>query len=278
MTAEIIAGEVRGSPARWRPSPTVAGSIGLHCLAGAGAVFNPEAWNWALGAVAANHAMLTAVGMWPRSSWLGPNVTRLPAAAAARSEISLTFDDGPDPDVTPKVLDILEGRGAHATFFCIGERSREHADLCREIVRRGHGIENHSRRHLSRFATLGMGGIRSEIRAAQACIVEATGFTPRFFRPPAGLRSPLLDPVLHELGLRHVSWTRRGFDTRHQTEAVTAKLVHGLGAGDILLLHDGQCARTPSGIPVVLEVLPRVLDAAAAARLRPVTLHHAIDS
>jgi hypothetical protein len=93
-----------------------------------------------------------------------------------------------------------------------------------------------------------------------------------------GLRSPLLDPVLHELGLRLVTWTRRGFDTRHQPAAVTAKLVGGLRAGDILLLHDGQCARTPAGTPVVLEVLPRVLDAAAAAGLHPVTLQHAIDS
>jgi peptidoglycan/xylan/chitin deacetylase (PgdA/CDA1 family) len=277
MTAELVhAAEVPAAP--WRPSPVIAGSMGLHCLAGAGAVFSPEAWHWALGAIAANHSVLTAAALWPRSAWLGPNLTRLPASAAARSEIALTFDDGPDPDVTPKVLDLLDSRGVSATFFCIGERTRSHADLCREIVRRGHGVENHSRRHLPTFALLGMGGLRRDIAAAQANIVAATGVAPRFFRPPAGIRSPLLDPVLHGLGLRLVNWTRRGFDTRHQPQAVTAKLVDGLRAGDILLLHDGRCARTPAGIPVVLEVLPRVLDAAAAAQLRPVTLHHAIDS
>jgi peptidoglycan/xylan/chitin deacetylase (PgdA/CDA1 family) len=277
MTAELVE-EVAAPTTRWRPSPVIAGSMGLHCLAGAGAVFSPEVWPWALGAIAANHSVLTAAALWPRNAWLGPNVTRLPATAVARSEISLTFDDGPDPEVTPKVLDLLDSRGVTATFFCIGERSLAHADLCREIVRRGHGIENHSRRHLPTFALLGMGGMRREIAAAQAAIVEAAGVAPRFFRPPAGIHSPLLDPVLHGLGLRLVNWTRRGFDTRHQPQVVTAKLVDGLRAGDILLLHDGGCARTPAGTPVVLEVLPRVLDAAAAARLRPVTLHHAIDS
>lgn len=277
MTAELVQ-EAETPATRWRPSPVIAGSMGLHCLAAAGAVLSPEAWAWSLGAIASNHTVLTGAALWPRSSWLGPNVTRLPAAAAARSEISLTFDDGPDPAVTPRVLDLLESRGVTATFFCIGERSRAHADLCREIVRRGHGVENHSSRHLPTFSLRGMGGMRRDIAAAQASITEAAGVAPRFFRPPAGIRSPLLDPVLHQIGLRLVNWTRRGFDTRHQPQAVTAKLIGGLRAGDILLLHDGQCARTPTGTPVVLEVLPRVLDAAAGAHLRPVTLHHAIDS
>lgn len=277
MTAEL-AQVVEAPASRWRPAPAIAGSMGLHFLAGAGAVVSPEAWQWALATLAANHAVLTAGGLWPRSTWLGPNVTRLPAASAARSEISLTFDDGPDPEVTPRVLDLLEARGATATFFCIGERARAYPDLCREIVRRGHGIENHSSRHHPTFAMRGMGGMRRDIAAAQASITHAAGTAPRFFRPPAGLRSPLLDPVLHALGLRLVSWTRRGFDTRLQPGPVAAKLVAGLRAGDILLLHDGQCARTPAGTPVALEVLPRVLDAAEGARLRPVTLHHAIDS
>jgi peptidoglycan/xylan/chitin deacetylase (PgdA/CDA1 family) len=277
MTADLVE-DLGATSSPWRPSPVIAGSMGLHCLAGAGTLFSPEAWPFALSAIAANHTMLTAAALWPRSSWLGPNVTRLPDAAIARREIALTFDDGPDPAVTPKVLDLLEAHGVHATFFCIGERSRQHAELCREIIRRGHGIENHSRRHLPMFALLGMGGMRREIAAAQASITEAAGVAPRFFRPPAGIHSPLLDPVLHQLGLRLVNWTRRGFDTRHQPEAVTAKLVGGLRAGDILLLHDGQCAHTPAGTPVVLEVLPRVLEAALSANLRAVTLHHAIDS
>jgi peptidoglycan/xylan/chitin deacetylase (PgdA/CDA1 family) len=251
--------------------------MGLHGLVAAGTAFSPEAWPWALAALGANHALLGAIGMWPRSSWLGPNITRLPQPAVTRGEICLTFDDGPDPEVTPRVLDILERFGVSATFFCIGERARAHPELCREIARRGHGVENHSRRHLPMFAMLGPGGMRAEVVSAQETLAQVAGTPPRFFRPPAGMRSPFLDPVLHSLGLRLASWTRRGYDTRRQPEAVAARLLGALAAGDILLLHDGRAARTPSGTPVVLEVLPRVLDAAFGARLRPVALHHAID-
>jgi hypothetical protein len=85
-----------------------ASSMGLHALAGASAFLGPEAWPWALGAVAANHLLLGAIGLWPRSTWLGANLTCLPEASRARREIALTFDDGPDPEVTPRVLDILD--------------------------------------------------------------------------------------------------------------------------------------------------------------------------
>ena len=264
---------------RWRPSALIVASIALHALAAVAVVVSADRWLWwALSAVAANHAVLTVFGLWPRSTLLGPNLTRLPAAAAARAEIALTFDDGPDPEVTPQVLDLLDAAGARATFFCIAERAERHPELCREIARRGHAVENHSRGHQPTFPMLGLGGIRREILAAQATLAELAGRKPRFFRPPAGLRNPLLDPVLHDLGLRLVSWTRRGFDTRRaESELVAGRLLDGLAAGDILLLHDGHCARAPSGVPIVLEVLPRLLEAARARGLRPVTLAQAID-
>jgi peptidoglycan/xylan/chitin deacetylase (PgdA/CDA1 family) len=267
-----------GSPARWRPTPLVAGSIGLHGLAVASALLGPEAWPWAACAVVANHAMLGVVAMWPRSTLLGPNITRLPPAAVARAEIALTFDDGPDPVVTPRVLDLLDAHGARATFFCIAERVARHPELCREIVRRGHAVENHSRAHRLTFALMGMRGMRREVAQAQAALAQHTGRAPRFFRAPAGVRSPLLDPVLHELGLRLVSWTRRAFDTRiDDAQLVAARLVRGLAAGDILLLHDGHCATTAAGVPVVLEALPLLLEAIDDRGLRSVTLQQAID-
>jgi peptidoglycan/xylan/chitin deacetylase (PgdA/CDA1 family) len=263
----------------WKPTPLVAGSMGLHCIAGASALIGSEAWPWAIGAVAANHLVLGAIGLWPRSTMLGPNLTRLPARAIARSEIAVTFDDGPDPEVTPRVLDILEAHGARASFFCIAGRATRHPELCREIVRRGHAIENHSREHPMGFALRGLGGMRREISAAQSDLAAITGRVPRFFRPPAGLRSPLLDPVLHDLGMRLVSWTRRGFDTRaSDVDFVFAKLTERIAAGDILLLHDGHSARTADGKPVVLEVLPRLLRHAQSLGLKAVTLEHATDS
>jgi peptidoglycan/xylan/chitin deacetylase (PgdA/CDA1 family) len=252
-------------------------SLGLHAGALALALARPSAWPWALGAVLADQALLAAAGLTPRSGLLGPNWTRLPAAAACKRELAITIDDGPDPRVTPRVLDLLEEREAKATFFCIGERVQRHAELAREMVRRGHSIENHSHRHLNYFSLLGPRGILTEIERAQDAIGITTGQHPLFLRAPAGLRSPFLDPVLSRLGLRLASWTRRGFDTvSARAETVLGKLTRHLGAGDILLLHDGHAALTGSGVPVIVEVLPRLLDALAAAKLQPVTLRAAL--
>lgn len=263
--------------ARWQPTPLIRATLVLHVLALATLVAAPAQWRWALGAVLANHALLMLLGLWPRSQWLGPNWTRLPAAATARNEIALTIDDGPDPFVTPQVLELLDRYAAQATFFCIGEKAARHPDLCREIVRRGHAVENHSQHHRHHFSLLGRSGITRELQAAQDTLTAITGQRPLFFRAPAGLRNPFLDPVLARLGLQLASWSARGFDTRTgDGERIKNKLLRGLRAGAILLLHDGNAARTPGGIPVILEVLPAVLAAAKAANLRFVTLRHAL--
>lgn len=262
---------------RWQPTPLVHATLVLHALALVAVIAAPELWRWALGAVISNHLLLAAVGLWPRSHWLGPNWTRLPAAAAARQEIALTIDDGPDPMVTPQVLDILDQYAAQATFFCIGEHAARYPALCREIVRRGHAIENHSQQHRHNFSLLGARGFTREIQAAQDTLTAITGQRPLFFRAPAGLRNPFLDPILNQLGLTLASWSVRGFDTRVSNAAqVKHKLLRKLHAGAILLLHDGNAARTTNGIPIILAVLPDVLESAAASQLRWVTLRHAL--
>lgn len=263
--------------ASWQPTLLIRATIVLHVLALVAVIAEPGQWRWALGTLIANHALLTLIGMWPRSHWLGPNWTRLPAAATARNEIALTIDDGPDPIVTPQVLDMLDRYGAQATFFCIGEKAALHPDLCREIVRRGHAVENHSQHHRHHFSLMGRSGITLELQTAQDTLTTITGQRPLFFRAPAGLRNPFLDPVLARLGLQLASWSARGFDTRiGDGERVKTKLLHGLRAGAILLLHDGNAARTLDGIPVILKVIPAVLASAATANLRFVTLRHAL--
>ena len=233
----------------------------------------PMHWRWVLAAIFVNHMVLMLMGLTPRSHGMGSNWTQLPAAAAARHEIALTIDDGPDPVVTPQVLEVLERYGVRATFFVIGARAERYPELCREIVRRGHAIEDHSQRHRHNFALLGLKGITQELQAAQVTLTGLTGKRPRFFRAPAGFRNPFLDPVLTRLGLQLVSWSVRGFDTRvSNADKVTNTLVAGLRPGAILLLHDGNAARTRAGTPVILEVLPALLDAAVANNLRFVTL------
>jgi peptidoglycan/xylan/chitin deacetylase (PgdA/CDA1 family) len=215
--------------------------------------------------------------LWPRSQLLGPNWTRLPAHGGESGAVAITIDDGPDPEVTPQVLSQLGEHRARATFFCVGERVERYAELSREIVGRGHDIENHSQRHRHNFSLMGPRGLSTEISRAQDSILRVTGSRPRFFRAPAGLRNPFLDPVLARLQLRLASWTRRGFDTvSANSDAVYRRLAGSLQSGDILLLHDGNAARSRRGAPVILEVLPRLLDAVAARELRTVTLRSAL--
>ena len=276
------------APGAWPWPVAVGASVGLHAAAAGAAALVPGTWPWALGAVALNHAALTAAGLWPRSTLLGPNVRRLPAAAAARGEIAITIDDGPDPEVTPAVLDLLaahEDHGDHgehgtkATFFCIAEQARRQPALLRRIAAAGHSVQNHSDQHRHHFSLMGPQAMAREIADAQALLADLSGCAPIAFRAPAGLRNPLLDPVLHRMNLHLVSWTRRGFDTRDADPArVLARLQRGLAAGDILLLHDGHARRNAngSGRAVLLDVLPPLLQACRAAGLRLVTLPEAL--
>lgn len=261
----------------WMDTPAIKASAAIHVAAAVGAVAVADSWPWALSAVAANHALLTVAGLLPRSHLLGPNLTRLPEPSVARREVALTIDDGPDPTVTPRVLDLLDAAGVKASFFCIGRRARQSPALCREIVRRGHRVENHGDAHSNAFSLWGPSRMRADIKAAQAALADITGQAPEFFRATAGLRNPFLDPVLRELDLQLASWTRRAFDTvRGDAAQVVQRLTCGLGPGDILLLHDGHAARGADGQAVILAALPALLLRLESARLQPVTLKDAL--
>jgi peptidoglycan/xylan/chitin deacetylase (PgdA/CDA1 family) len=227
----------------------------------------------------ADHLLLTAAGLWPRSDLLGPNLRRLRGAATGpQPAVALTFDDGPEPVVTPRVLDLLERAGARATFFVIGERAAREPGLVRAIAERGHAVGNHTWSHPKSFALLSPGKVAAELDRTQELIESLTGTAPAFFRPPAGIRNVLLEPMLARRGLHLTSWTRRGFDAfATDPDVVYDRLARGLSHGDILLLHDGQltgvqrrtCVR---GEPLVVKVLPRLLEALARQRLASIPL------
>lgn len=262
--------------ARWRPAPLLVFSALLHAVALLGLWWRPDSWPVWLLVIVADHLLLMAVSLWPRSSWLGPNVRRLSAAAAARGEVAITIDDGPDPEVTPQVLDLLARASARATFFCVGEQALRHPELCRRLVAEGHEVENHGQRHPTLASLMGPGGWRREVAQGADTLQSLTGRRPVYYRAVAGLRNPFLDPVLHRLGLQLASWTRRGFDTRtREPSRVLQRLLKGLQAGDVLLLHDGHAARTADGQPVIVAVLPALIEALRARGLRPVTLGEA---
>lgn len=246
-------------PRAYRRTALVRATWASHLSAVAALGVFPEKWPWILGALAANHLVIGGSGLIPQSRLLGPNLTRLPPGSPPA--VALTFDDGPDPEVTPRVLDLLDERGARASFFAIGKRVEAHPALAAEIARRGHTVENHTFHHRHDFSLRGPRVLDREVTAAQEAIAAATGRYPTWFRAPAGLRGVFLEPVLARRGLSLAAWTRRAFDTVVRDPArIADRLARGLAAGDVLLLHDGSAARTAAGRPALLDALPRLLD------------------
>jgi peptidoglycan-N-acetylglucosamine deacetylase len=267
-------------PRRWVPSPALWSSLGLHCVAGTATLVQPTLWPIALGAILANHGVLTAAGLWPKSRLLGPNVCSLPASQAARGLVALTFDDGPDPQVTPWLLDQLDKAAMTATFFVVGNRLRGDTaavTLAREVVRRGHLIENHSDQHSNAFSVYGVKRLGADIDAAQQTIAEVSGRLPLLFRAPAGLRNPLLEPVLAARGLTLTSWTHRGLDTfEKDADVVFDRLTKNISPGSIFMLHDGSCRGSGGTVALqerpIYTALPRLLALLTALKLTGVRI------
>ncbi len=153
--------------------------------------------------------------------------------------ILLTFDDGPDPDVTPRVLDVLDRHHQKALFFVIGSKAEAHPEVLREIVRRGHRVGNHTFSHSPYANFLGSRHLEREIRMTDDAIERACGIRPTLFRPPLGISTHFMRGVLRRTGHSVVGWSVRSFDTRPEPrEKVLRRIVRNLRGGDIVLLHD----------------------------------------
>jgi peptidoglycan/xylan/chitin deacetylase (PgdA/CDA1 family) len=189
----------------------------------------------------------------PRNQWLVANRSRVDGAGC----VALTFDDGPDPIDTPKLLDLLRQKGVKATFFVVGKRADQHPEIVRRAWAEGHLVANHTWSHRALFCFLMPGRLRSEIDRGTESIRRSCGFRPRAFRSPVGLRHPLLGPYLKEAGLEYISWSVRTRDTLTANSGVLARrILNKVASGDIILLHD----HLPAGTSVMLEALPWVID------------------
>ena len=144
------------------------------------------------------HALIAWAIMNPRSRLFGPNRSHLETPEPV---VSLTFDDGPHPDVTPRLLDLLRERGVRGTFFLIGREVERYPELVRRIVAEGHVLGNHTATHSSMFWAHSRVRLRHEIEAAQRAIEAAAGVRCRLFRAPVGLKNPWLSPELRRSGL-----------------------------------------------------------------------------
>ncbi len=195
----------------------------------------------------------------PAPSWLCPTITRGDAQCGRR--VALTFDDGPTPEVTPRVLEILGRYEVRATFFCIGQAARRHPDLVRRTAAAGHEIGNHSFLHTRHLYAWGERRLLRDVLLAQETLRRCTGEPPRVFRPPVGFRSPALARVMRRTGLTLVNFNVRAFDTRaSDSHKIYRRLVKDAGCGSILLLHDGDDVCPRPDRTAMLEALPRLID------------------
>ena len=218
-------------------------------------------------------AALAAAYWAPSASVIVPDAgsafgirTRLPGSAG----VLLTFDDGPHPQATPAVLDILDKAAVKAVFFLVGEQVQRWPTLAAEIPAAGHTIGVHGFRHQSRrqwTARL----LRDDLNRARSALHDATGTTPRLYRPPHGL---LTLAGLHEIrtqGLDLLLWSRWGRDWERSAtvESITRHLTDATEAGDILLLHDADHYASPGSWKITVAALPPILDELARKGLHP---------
>lgn len=201
-----------------------------------------------IGILALSHALLLYPTLRPNVQWLGPVIT---AFETNGKDVWLTIDDGPAGD-TAEILDVLDARGAKATFFVKGVLARQRPELIRAIVDRGHGVGNHSDTHPSAtFWCLLPARIAAEIDGCAASIPP----TP-WFRAPVGMKNPGVHPALRRRGMRLIGWSVRGFDAvmwdglsspsadalenPSRIDRVVRRIVPHVFPGAIVVLHQGR--------------------------------------
>lgn len=195
---------------------------------------------------------------------------RFPGLERLDAGLALTFDDGPDPDATPAVLEALGAAGARATFFLVGEQVEAHPGLAAEVAARGHLVGLHGYRHVEHDQ---LAEPRADLEQGAAALAAATGEPPALFRPPYGRFSAASYAACRDLGLSPVYWSGWGCDWEPIPAARIADLViRDIAPGVVLLLHDSARYAYRESARATAEALPTVLEAVAAAGLELVTV------
>ncbi|NUO62545.1 MAG: polysaccharide deacetylase family protein [Gemmatimonadaceae bacterium] len=191
----------------------------------------------------------------------GRALGRLPAPAGDHV-VALTFDDGPNPEATPRILDALASSGTTATFFLLGRHVERWPDLARRVADEGHAIGNHGWHH-RKLHRLSPSRVREDLELGTKAIVDATGVSPRLFRAPHGFRAPWVTPIAASLGQRTIGWSLGVWDSdRPGVDAIVDRTVGGTRPGSIVLLHDGDGyaptgdrTQTAAAVPLIVASL-----------------------
>lgn len=195
------------------------------------------AWPWALAALVLLVILVDGIAR-PASSLFYPTLTRGPRGT---KRVALSFDDGPDPEVTPAVLDALQRHRAHATFFVIGRELEAQPELARRMVSEGHVLGNHSWQHSPWQNFRGARWHEQELKRGEQAVAQFTGARRVLYRPPVGLKSPELGRAAWARGLTLVAWSLHARDTWvHDPGRIARRVLARVRDGDVVLLHDGH--------------------------------------
>jgi peptidoglycan-N-acetylglucosamine deacetylase len=194
---------------------------------------------------------------------------RLPSGARG---IALTFDDGPHPEGTPALLDLLGEASARAIFFLVGEQVERWPELVRRIADEGHEVALHGYRHRNLLRVPPRALARDLDRGARV-VAEASGRAPSLYRPPYGIFSPAGLAIVRRRGWAPLLWSRWGHDWRRfiTPERIAREVTRDLGHGDVLLLHDADHYNAAGSWRNTLAAMPRILDELARRELPAVT-------
>jgi peptidoglycan-N-acetylglucosamine deacetylase len=212
----------------------------------------------------------------PGSSILYPTVTHGPRGSR---RVALSFDDGPDPEVTPAVLDALARNDARATFFAIGQSLDAHPQLARRLIAEGHELGNHSWRHSRWESFLGVRKQAQEIERGERAIAAMTGSHVRpLYRPPFGIKSPPFVLAASERQLTMVAWSLHSRDTSAaDPQCIAERVLKRIRPGDIVLMHDGHDLPGRHR-PACAQAMPAILQGLREKELQCVTVSELLQS
>jgi len=212
---------------------------------------------YVLGGIVISYCIATGYGSYQiKSNYFIKSINK-----GKNKGIALTFDDGPDPVSTPKILTILKESGVKATFFVIGKKAELYPDLVRQIDEEGHVIGNHSYGHQYTIGFFSTKRLTNDIEKCNEIIFRTIGKTPAFFRPPFGVTNPRYAPALKSNRLISVGWNLRSLDTQARNKyQVIDKIISKLKNKDIVLLHDH--------LPVTADALTDIIEHCKNKRLR----------
>lgn len=223
---------------------------------GSAAAFGPSALS--IGLPFGAHALLMLDGIFrPASPVLYPTLVR---GRSDRPQVALTFDDGPDPEITPRLLDMLAEHDARATFFVIGRQLEKSVAIGKRMLDAGHELGNHSWHHsrLQNFYSAARHGV--EIDRCAQLIKSVTGEAREpLYRPPVGLKSPAMARAAHQRNLTAVAWSIHSRDTIiRDANTITRNVLRRIRPGDIVLLHDGHDLDRRHR-PIIHQIVPLLL-------------------